>query len=431
MAINGINSYGMGYYNYQASINNIRLTQALSRNPRLNGSMSSSSSISSPNFPLKSSMSFVKQYTSSMSDLMSAANNLKSVNKAGVMNDLKVTSSDESVAEASKKFSVSSTTDITLNVSQIAQAQTNVSNGVTASEAAKEDMNFTVGNGLKSIDVNVSAAKKDGTGKTNIEVLKEAASQINEKSQNVTAKVIEKDGVASLELTSKATGTDNAFSVSGSLGAAAGADTAKTAAANAKYSVTSGNNTFKYESSSNNVSVDYTRIDVTLKGTGETKIGAAVDTEKAASAIGDLVKAYNSSLKLLNDNYDRGSGVDKQLRNLVSGLGSEKTLEKLGITVNKDATLKFDKSVFEKSMKEDPKFTTDLITGTSGIANKAFNKAAAGMSTPSSTLINGDLSNAESDAMSSPYNVFNMYSKSGVYTMSNYGAVGMMLNYLI
>lgn len=429
MAINGINSYGMGYYNYQSSINNIRLTQALSKNPRLNGS--ASSSISSANFPLKSSMNFIKKYTSSMSDLMNAANNLKSVNKSGVMNDLQVTSSDETVASAVKKFSVKNDTDITLNVSQLAQAQTNVSTAVDAAADAQTNMNFSVGNASDIVNVNVSALKENGAAKTNAEMLKEAASQINKNSKSVSAKVIEKDGTASLQLTGTATGTNNGFRVSGELGAAAGAEQTKTAAANAKYSVTSNNKTFDYESASNNVSVDYTRIDVTLKGTGTTKIGAAADTEKVASAVEDLVKAYNSSLQLLNDNYDRGTGVENQLRNLVGGLGSEQSLEKLGITVNKDATLKFDKSVFEKNMKEDPKFTTDLITGTSGIANKAFTKAMAGMNTSSSSLINGDLSGAEADAMSSPYNVFNMYAKSGVYTMSNYGAVGMMMNYLV
>ena len=35
MAINGINSYGMGYYNYQSSINNIRLAQALSKKHKI------------------------------------------------------------------------------------------------------------------------------------------------------------------------------------------------------------------------------------------------------------------------------------------------------------------------------------------------------------------------------------------------------------
>lgn len=118
---------------------------------------------------------------------------------------------------------------------------------------------------------------------------------------------------------------------------------------NSIYSVTANGKTTTYESYSNDVSVDSTRIGVTLKSTGKTTIRADVDVDKTVSAVEDLVNAYNSSLKVLNDNYERGTGVDRQLRNLVLGLGSEKSLEKLGITVNKDATLKFDKDVLKKA----------------------------------------------------------------------------------
>ena len=44
MAINGMNSY-MGYYNYQASINNFRLTQALANNKRFTEAVSSVSRV--------------------------------------------------------------------------------------------------------------------------------------------------------------------------------------------------------------------------------------------------------------------------------------------------------------------------------------------------------------------------------------------------
>ena len=99
MAINGINSYGMGYYNYQSSISNIRLAQALSKNTRY---MQSNASLNAPvTGSLKSSMTFMKQYNSSMSDLMSTANSLKNANSA---TSLSVTSSDEKVATATKRF---------------------------------------------------------------------------------------------------------------------------------------------------------------------------------------------------------------------------------------------------------------------------------------------------------------------------------------
>jgi len=235
-------------------------------------------------------------------------------------------------------------------------------------------------------------------------------------------------GVASLELTGTYTGAYNGFDVTGELGAAKGLDTVKTEALDSKYSVTIDGKTTQHESYSNDISVDSTRIGVSLKSTGKTTISSGLDFKKTADGISKLVDAYNSSLKLLNDNYDRGTGVYKQLRNLVGGLGSEKSLEKLGITVNKDATLKFDKSVLQKNMKEHPSLTKDLI---SSAANMAYNKGAAGMRVNSSTLINNDIEAAQADAMNNPYQAFNMYSKTGAYTLNNYYALGMMMNYLV
>ncbi|MDE6957703.1 MAG: hypothetical protein K2O96_06360 [Lachnospiraceae bacterium] len=430
MAINGINSYGrMGYYDYQSSINNVRLAQALSRNQRY--SKSPVSQISPVKGPLKDSMNFMKTYNSTMSNLMSAANTLRGGNSSSVMNDLTVTSSNEAVATATEKLNVRNAKDITLDVTQLAQAQTNVSAGVKATDAATEDMNFSVGNGIKSVNVNVSAVNEDGSSKTNAQMLREAADQINSGSANVKASIVEKDGTATLKLTGTYTGAANGFQVSGDLGAAKGLDAVQTEAANSIYSVTTNGKTTKYESYSNEISVDSTRIGVSLKSVGKTTISAGVDVNKTVSAVEDLVKAYNSSLKLLNDNYDRGTGVDNQLRNLVRGLGSDKSLEQLGITVNKDATLKLDKDVLAKNLKEQPSLTRDLISGTGGIANTAFNKASSAMAVNSSTLINNDIESAQAEAMNSSYHAFNMYSRNGAYALNNYCALGMMMNYLV
>lgn len=433
MAINGLNSH-MGYYNYQASINNFRLTQALSNNQRFMQAITPVSRVSSNSYrntSLTSSMAFVKNYSSSMSNLMSSANALKGSNQKGVMNDMVVSSSDEAVAAATEKLPVRNKQSVDLEVQQLASAQVNVSQGVKASEKAASDMNFTVGNAASSMNVQVSALNSDGTAKTNAQMLSEAAGQINRGSSNVKASVVQKDGVASLQLEGRYTGAANTFSVNGELGAAAGADTVETEAADSKYSMTVGGKTTQRQSYSNNISLDSMRIGVELKGVGKTTINADVDSEKVASALGDLVNSYNSSLKLLNDNYDRGTGVDKQLRNLVAGLGSEKSLNQLGITVNKDATLNFDKSVFAKNMKDNPSLTRSLITGPGGIADSAFNKGNAGLNTRSSSLIDGDLTNAQNEYITNPYNSFSSFSRSSAYALNNYVAVGMMLNYLV
>ena len=435
MAINGLSSYGsygMGYYNYQSSVNNIRLAQALSKNPRF--AKSPVSPVSAVGGSLQSSMNFIKKYSSNMSELMNTANTLRTGGTSGTNGNLKVGSSNESVATATERMPVRSSKEMTLKVSQLAQAQTNTSTGVKSSDKATKAMNFTVGNGTRSVSVNVSATNKDGAAKTNKQMLQEAADQINSGNANVRATVKEKDGNVSLELTGKYTGAYNGFNVTGETGAAEGLDKVQTGAADSKYSVTVDGVTTDYESYSNDIALDSYRISATLKSTGETKIGASVniDPEKTVKAVGDLVDAYNSSIKLLNDNYGRGTGVDRQLRNLVNGLGSEKSLEKLGITVNKDATLKFDEDVLKKTMKEDPFLAKELISGSSGIANRAFSKAQAGLNVSSSSLINKDIDNAQVDAMTSnPYQAFSMYSRSGAYNMNNYAALGMMMNYLV
>lgn len=434
MAINRMGS-NMGLYNYQASVNNFRLSQALSNNQRFMQAVTPASSRTSSNSyrntSLTSSMTFVKNYSSSMSDLMKSANALKSSNQSGVMNDLSVTSSNKDVATATEKLPVRYKQSVDFDVQQLASAQINVSEGVKASAKADSDMNFTVGNAASSVNVQVSALNSDGTSKTNAQMLNEAASQINRGSSNVKASVVQKDGVASLQLEGRYTGAANTFEVNGELGAAAGANTVKTEAANSKYTMTTGGVTTQHESYSNNVSLASTRIGVELKGVGKATINADVDTEKVASALSDLVSSYNSSLKLLNDNYDRGTGVDKQLRNLVAGLGSEKSLAQLGITVNKDATLNFDKSVYDKNMKENPSLAKNIISGPGGIADKAYNKGNAGLNMRSSTLIDGDLTNAQNEYITNPYNSFGAFSKSSAYALNNYAAVGVMLNYLV
>ena len=355
------------------------------------------------------------------------------------MSDLAVTSSDEKVATASGKLLIKSDKDFKLDVAQIAQAQMNVSEGVKASAYAQSGMNFTVGDDKNSVNVQVSAVKANGGSKTNAQMLREAADQINKSKANVTASVVEKDGVASLQLESKETGTSHRFEVSGEMGAAAGAENVKTEAANAKYSVTSSGMKTEYESESNTVSVGYVGVSAQLKGTGQATLKPDVDTGKVASALGDLVDAYNSSLKFLNDNFDRGSGIGRQMQSLLTGLGSEQSLKQMGISVNKDGTLSFSESALQKNMAKDPSLTRDLISGTGGLADRLFNKASNGLNMSANSLTNyssvsgtsGSYGSSSTKSATNPYAVLGMYSRSGVYNMSNYNAVGMMLNYLI
>ena len=90
MAISGISSYGLNsLYGYQSTINSLRLSQALYKNPRLNqtSSSTSASSVITQKAAKNANVAFVKEYSTSMTDLMEAANELRSSNKSGAMSD--------------------------------------------------------------------------------------------------------------------------------------------------------------------------------------------------------------------------------------------------------------------------------------------------------------------------------------------------------
>lgn len=431
MAIGGIGSYS-SYYNYQNTISQMRLQQALSKNTRYQQSVDAVNKVSSVSNSFKSdSMEFIQSYSTTMSDVMSSANSLREANRSGVMNDLSVSSSNKDVASVAKNYTLRDVKNISLEVTQTAQAQQNTSTGVQGSAEAVQDMDFTIAGQNGSVDVQISKTNEDGTIKTNRDMLKEAAKQINTGETGVTASVTEKDGVASLTLSSGSTGSAAAFSVSGNLGAAAGADQISKTAQDAKYSVTIDKVTKDYTSQSNNITLETGKVGAVLKGTGKTDISVAPDSEKIASAVSDLIKSYNNAVTFLDTNKSHGKGVVTQLQGLEKNLMSKESMDILGISKNKDGTLSVDKSKLKESLASDPKLTKDLISGSFGLAQTAYNRSSSAMRTNSASLVSYDLQKIEENTYNDPINFMNLYSKNGAYNMGNYTALGLMMNYLV
>lgn len=431
MAIGGIGGYG-SYFNYQSTINNMRLQQALSKNPGYVQSVQPVKGVNTAGNTFQTdSMEFLRTYSSTMSDVMNSANALRGNNASGVFRDMQVTSSDAQVAEASARYKQRTEKAISLEVTQLAQAQSNVSDSVKSAEKASSDIDFTIQGKNGSTQVQVNTLREDGSTKTNREMLKEAADQINQGQSGVKASIVEKDGTAALQLTAKDTGKEAAFTVSGELGAAKGVDRTSTEAQNAQYSVKTGDVEKSYTSQSNKISIENGQIDVVLKQEGKADIRTAPDADKIASAVSDLLQSYNQAVKYLNGNQNHGSGVESQLKNMIRGLGSEETLKRLGISTSKDGSLVLDKEVMKKSLAEDPGLTKDLISGSYGIAQTAFNRASGAMRANSASLVNYDLQQMEQQDASDPIQFFNLYSRTGAYNMNNYNALGLMMNYLV
>ena len=264
-------------------------------------------------------------------------------------------SEDSSVAKVDKTFRPREGTEIGVEVQSLAQAQQNRGQSLVASEKAAEgsgmDFEVTSARG-RSIRVDVSDKMADGTQKTNEQMVQEAAQQINSsRGLGVQASVAKEDGKISLVLTSEKTGESNGFSVQGQMGAAAGVETSTVQGQNAQYTVTQNGRSTNRSSESNQISLDYGRIDATLTGTGKTEIKAGTDNDEVVSAVKDLVDSYNNATDLLRTNASRGRGSKLQYESFSRGLADEKTLNAVGLSYDKSGKLQMDETALRKALK--------------------------------------------------------------------------------
>lgn len=432
--VNRIGGSYSNYYNYQNTIGQIKLRQAISKNPQYQNYQKQVQKTQADTYREQyrdSSMNFLRDYTSTMSDVMQSANSLRSSNSAGVMNALTASSSDTKVADVTARYDLRQAKDMTLDVTQVAAAQQNRSDGAASSEAAAEDMAFTISGPKGSYEVNISAAKEDGTAKTNGEMLKEAADSINRSNAGVSAKIEEKDGSSVLSLQSRDTGTDAAFEVAGQLGAAQGLQNVAQQAADAKYSVTSDGNTREYTSRTNSVQLDAGRLQAELKEAGSTEISARPDADKIASSVSKMLDSYNKTLDFLGNNATHGRGAIVALRTFERSLTSEQEMEKMGISKGEDGKLTLDEQKLKDSLTKEPTLTRQLLSGNNGLAQNLYNRGVSAMNTNSASLISNDLRQMTQSPVFEPLHQTNLYSRNGAYTANNYAALGLMMNYLV
>lgn len=393
--------------------------------------VSRTSSVKTSNGSISDSLGYLQKYSSTMADVMTSANSLRSGNATSAANKLTAYSSDNAVMEAGSRYRPGSETSYEVNVSQLAKSQVNTSEAVSSSQKASSDISMQLQTNNKTVSVNVAATGADGVLKTNSQMLSEAAKQINTSNSGLKASVITKDGKSSLQVQSNATGTDSSFMVSGSFSQTGqgGMSNVTQSAQNANYTYTEKGVTKSGASQSNKISLGYGGIEATLKKEGTATVTVGKDPEKLVSAMEDLVKSYNSAVTLLSNNADRGSGSVIQLNRLQSSItGTKENMDKLGLSTNKDGTLSLDKQTLSKSLKEDPKLTKDLLSGSFGIGQKAFNVAKSSMNSSSASLIRNDLAEMNYQQAQNPINYMSSYNRSGAYTMMNYYATGMMFN---
>ena len=199
--MNGISNYYNNYSNSVNAMNQLKLQQALNKLESKNSSSNSVSSGSSTSSLNSGSATFLRNYNSAMSDLMSSANSLRDVNSAGVNNTLTVNSSDKDVLTATKNYTLRKEESFDVSVQQLATAQQNVSDALANNGLATQDAKFSIETAKGSANINVSAVGTNGARKTNRQMLNDVAKEINRQNIGVRASVEVKDGKSTLKLT--------------------------------------------------------------------------------------------------------------------------------------------------------------------------------------------------------------------------------------
>jgi flagellar hook-associated protein 2 len=334
--------------------------------------------------------------------------------------DRGVTSSDESIASATTKRGAVEghydLTDIELAQSQSVYSESYASGSDSLGTSAGS-LTFTFGSGeSESVNVDTADMTLDGL-----------AQAINQASGGqVKASLVGGSGGERLVLTGDQTGADGAFTVSGTGGlsqfsydpsGSANTMTAARAARDASLKV----NGVPVSSPTNTLDGVIPDGTVTLAGSGSATLDVNVDASKLSGAVsavisklGDAVAEINkeTAYKPASDDDSKGkagpllgnysvSSIGNQLLSSLSGLATTGLSGRdIGITVDKDGSVSFDKSQFESAYASNPTATEGLVkqlyTRVHSIADAAVNTVGNGIVDSQKTALNNDIKSLQS-----------------------------------
>ncbi len=364
---------------------------------------------------------FMADYRTNLHQLKSAAESVLKPTAA----QTQAGSSNAAVAEVTGHLQQPRDSYI-LEVSQIALDQINRTEALPA-DGALPTLGGTLELQTEAGRYNLSLSA--GGFSSNREMLWAYADKITALGAGVTASVIEREGMAHLEVSGQ-----GAFSLSGSFARRTGLDTASQLGQEAIFALTkNGTERDSFTSSSNTVEVD--GLTVQLTGPGSATLAAEKNpTRQTAERLDRLISRFNDTLSFLSKNEDKGIGVLRQTRRMLSSLGSERTLAQIGLSVGGDGSLSIDSHRFSEAMSRDAGFVTGILNR---VAEGISRDAAAGLSESAYNLINGTLDKTQNKAdaalRQTGYDLdtvrfMSTYNRNGVYNAMNMMVVGALMN---
>lgn len=161
-------------------------------------------------------------------------------------------------------------------------------------------------------------------------------------------------------------------------------------------------------------------------GAGSVPTDEAID--KTTAAVEKLVTQFNDTLSLLNKNADRGGGVSTQIERMVQSPTSERSMELIGITTQKDGTLKVDTEKLKTALREKTSTVRDVVAGNFGMAQGMSRDSVQGLNQSAASLISNDLAEMKSQQDSFKLEMLGSYTSQGIYSNMNLNSVGVLMN---
>jgi len=334
------------------------------------------------------------------SALSTFQDSLSTIDTVSAFNAATATSADATVFTASAS-SNAQPGSYSVSVTQLASAQQLVSSPFAGGGST------TVGTGTLQVSLGGSSfsINVDSTNNT----VAGLASAINSAAGNpgVIATVITGSDGAHLVLQSAQTGASNTISLTETDGGTglsgitygagnAGNYTQIAQAQDAQFSISG----IPHTSASNTVSDALNGVTLTLKGVSKTtttgntttptttQLTVASDTDAITTNVSAFVDAYNAMIKAIQPlgSFDQTTqtagpmlgdatlqGVQNDIRTALyslvnTGSTTYNSLASVGITTQKDGSLKFDKTKFQTALASAPTAVTQLFAGTKGVA---------------------------------------------------------------
>jgi len=337
--------------------------------------------------------SFAKQLQSSMSEYLTTVKDSTSKLKESGKEFTKPKYEnvlDQKSASTTDNTSISTTVtskaekkSYTLNISQMAQSQQNLSNGLNSNDASQFDIgknSFSISVGSKEnvIEVNINP------GDTNKSSLEKVAAAVNNKDIGVNAKVETKDNMSYLKLSSNDTGTKNSFKINdiqGNIVSTSGASNTTQESQDSKYKL----NGVDYTSSSNKISTDNKNFEFTINKATNKDINISVDTDKQGikQSVEKLVLSYNSIITSANNNLQNFNGASllkSDLQKIVTDKSA--ALENVGLYSNEDGTLSINYDKLDGSINKNLNSVKNALGGANGFADKLSKKGSEIINSP-------------------------------------------------